>query len=346
MTDAELIARLGSVPLFADLDERERSDIAIGVRLLCFAPGEALMRQGEKSDGIYFILSGQVQVTTRLPGGGETLITELGPGSTLGELALIRSTPRTATVTASEPVEAVYADWRFLRAALGQLRPGAFKVFRSLAIMLAGRLRVLHDRIRESAICSDCPYEMLRLPPPPNEPPAGAPNGIDVAAFLPVLPCFRDFDRESLQAVQAQAAIVAVRRGYHLLALDRAPREMWIVVRGAVASGFVDSGSIHLVNVRGPGSFCAVDPLIEDRPANADYIVCANAVLLAIPREGFRELFLGVDQPALQFLTAVTDHQAAMIARATNHLKRLVGLSRLLHQLRAAPRAAVSPEVT
>jgi CRP/FNR family transcriptional regulator, cyclic AMP receptor protein len=347
MTDPELIARLASVPLYADLDDEERADVALGLRLLNFQAGQALIRQGAEPDGIYFIVNGEVRVTTKLPGGGEALIAELGPGSTHGELALLRSVPRSATVTAAGPVEAIYADWRFLSAALAQLRPGAFKVFRRLALVLAGRLRALHGRIHEAAMRGGSPYEMSQLPSAPEEAgEGGARNGFDVGAFLPVLPCFRGFDPASIAAVQARARVIRPTRGYKLLSRDQAPEHAYVVVRGAVASGHANAGRIHLMNVRGPGCFCNASPVIENRPVSADYVVFENAVLLELPRTGFLELYLGFDQTAFVFLTAITEHQAAMVSRTTNHLKRLVGLSRVFQQLRAGPGRTVSPVVT
>lgn len=336
MTDPDLVVRLASVPLYAELNEDERADIAVGLRLLSFSAGEVLMAQGTEPDGVYFILRGEVRVTAKLPGGGEALIAELGPGNTLGELALIRSVARSATVTAANAVEAIYADWRYLSAALAQLRPGAFKVFRSLALLLASRMRLVHGSIHEAVLRYDYPHESLQLPPLPKcAPEDGAPNGFDLNAFLPVLPCFRTFDASSIKRVQAGAKIISAKRGYHLGTIDQVSQNGYIIIRGAVASGFVNVGHFHLVNVRGPGSFCAVSALIENHPMSAAYMLCTNAVLLEIPRERFLQIFLGLDQTAFAFLTTIIEHQAAMIARATNHLKRLVGLSRLFHQLHA-----------
>jgi CRP-like cAMP-binding protein len=120
----------------------------------------------------------------------------------------------------------------------------------------------------------------------------------------------------------------------------------YVVVRGAVASGHADAGRMHLMNVRGPGCFCNVGAVIENRPVSATYIVCENAVLLEIPRAGFLDLYLGFDQTASVFLTAITEHQAAMVSRTLNHLKRLVGLSRVFQQLRSGFGKTVSPVVT
>lgn len=331
MTDPDLVACLETIPLYADLTEEERADIVIALRRVSFGPGEELMHQGAAPDGAYFILSGGVRITAKLPGGAETQIGEFGAGSTLGELALIRSVPRTATVRAIDNVETVFVDRRVFCGALDQLRPGTFKVLRQLALLLSERLRVLHGRIREAVAGGEGAYESLPLPPEgPSE--GGAPAGFDPSAFLPILPCFRGFHSEGIEALRQRAKIISPQSGHRLMTEGNANRNGYIVVRGAVASGFVEAGRMHLLNVLGPGCFCAVGALIEDSPLSAGYVVRENAVLLELPRDAFMELYQGTDQTALSLITSVNEHQANMVSRANNHLTRLVGLSRLSSQ--------------
>jgi CRP-like cAMP-binding protein len=61
--------------------------------------GEAIVTQGEPGELVYVIAAGRVLVSRA---GRE--IRELGPGDVFGELALMLDVPRTATVTALEPV--------------------------------------------------------------------------------------------------------------------------------------------------------------------------------------------------------------------------------------------------
>ena len=58
--------------------------------------GEALFREGEPGDVMYVLITGTVNVVV----GGE-VIEEAGSGALLGELALIDSAPRAATVVAT-----------------------------------------------------------------------------------------------------------------------------------------------------------------------------------------------------------------------------------------------------
>ena len=85
----------------------ERSPV---VRL---APGEVVVREGERSDTVYVVLSGLVEVDRDGPG----RLATLGKGQSFGEIAALAGTPRTATVTAREPTELLGVS----RKILGQL---------------------------------------------------------------------------------------------------------------------------------------------------------------------------------------------------------------------------------
>ncbi|MEX2442571.1 MAG: cyclic nucleotide-binding domain-containing protein [Alkalispirochaeta sp.] len=70
-----------------------------------FAPGRCLFCEGDTSREMYIIRSGRVRITiSRVD--KEIPITELGKGSFVGEMSLICGIPRTASVTAIEPVYA------------------------------------------------------------------------------------------------------------------------------------------------------------------------------------------------------------------------------------------------
>jgi MFS family permease len=96
---------LRSVPLFCPLPLDGLELLATGMREASFAPGQTLMAEGEPGDIYLIIERGRVTVTS----GGEHL-RDQGPGDGLGEIALLRTVPRTATVVATEPVAAWAID--------------------------------------------------------------------------------------------------------------------------------------------------------------------------------------------------------------------------------------------
>jgi diguanylate cyclase len=71
-----------------------------------FSKGEALMREGEPGDCAYIIESGNVEILVQRDGQLLQIGTR-GPGSMLGEMAMIDDKPRTATVRALEDCTAI-----------------------------------------------------------------------------------------------------------------------------------------------------------------------------------------------------------------------------------------------
>jgi zinc transporter ZupT len=78
-----------------------------------YTAGDVMFREGDKGDRVHFIVSGSVDLDHQ----GKALPT-LGPGSVLGEIALLTGAPRTATATAHGPVKTLTLrkeDFDFLR---------------------------------------------------------------------------------------------------------------------------------------------------------------------------------------------------------------------------------------
>lgn len=69
----------------------------------CYKPGETIITAGEPSDGIYFLLSGNVDIYK-----GEELISSQRSGSVFGELGVITRQPRVATIKAKSPVKTIF----------------------------------------------------------------------------------------------------------------------------------------------------------------------------------------------------------------------------------------------
>ncbi|HMR31737.1 MAG TPA: cation:proton antiporter [Geminicoccaceae bacterium] len=81
-------------PLFAGLDRQGREDLLLLFRPRSAAPGDRIIRAGERGDAAFFIASGAVQVSL-----GDREI-RLETGAFFGEMALLNNKPRTADVTA------------------------------------------------------------------------------------------------------------------------------------------------------------------------------------------------------------------------------------------------------
>ncbi len=73
------------------------------------ADGDRLIEQGTVGSSMYLVVSGQLDVIRRDPG-GERLIATLGPGDVFGEIGFVHATHRTADVRARGPVSVLRFD--------------------------------------------------------------------------------------------------------------------------------------------------------------------------------------------------------------------------------------------
>jgi PPM family protein phosphatase len=93
----ELLARMR---LFRPLSERELLRVLQVTDVLEYEPDEYVMKQGDTGDELFIVLEGKVDVLR-----GEAHITTLEQGAHVGEMALVRNQPRSASVRANGPAE-------------------------------------------------------------------------------------------------------------------------------------------------------------------------------------------------------------------------------------------------
>jgi CRP-like cAMP-binding protein len=101
----ERVAALHRIQLFAGIPGRVLASVAEGAVEKRFATGELLMEDGAVEAHLYAIVEGRVKIHR-----GDRTIVELGPGATVGELAVLIPAPRAASVTAIEPTHVLRVD--------------------------------------------------------------------------------------------------------------------------------------------------------------------------------------------------------------------------------------------
>jgi CRP-like cAMP-binding protein len=95
------IAFFQRVPTLSILGEDALRILAIGAESRYLDEGQVLFRAGDLADAAYVIQEGSFRLLPAKPDGAKEII--VGPGTLLGELALLTQTSRPATATALEP---------------------------------------------------------------------------------------------------------------------------------------------------------------------------------------------------------------------------------------------------
>ncbi len=100
------LALLRANQILSLLPAPQLESVARRTRWLTAETGEVLIREGDRGDRYYVLASGSIRVTQ----GGRFLRDLSAPGDGVGEIALLRDVPRTATVTVTAPVVALALD--------------------------------------------------------------------------------------------------------------------------------------------------------------------------------------------------------------------------------------------
>jgi CRP-like cAMP-binding protein len=122
---------LAAVPLFADLPLETREVLADRFEVQDFGVGQRLVAAGRRAFSFYVLATGQASVEQD----GRTVRT-LGPGDFFGEIAILGSERRTATVSATTPGTA----WTLLGSHFHDLRAARPDVAQALERAMRERL--------------------------------------------------------------------------------------------------------------------------------------------------------------------------------------------------------------
>jgi CRP-like cAMP-binding protein len=129
---------LAAARIFSACSKKELRAVAKAARIGQVPKNSRIMTEGDDGDTMYVILAGSARVSRN----GRKLAT-LGPGDTVGELALLSKGPRTATVVAQSDMEVASIS----RRAFSKLLEDAPAFSRKLLESLANVIRDLDKKV-------------------------------------------------------------------------------------------------------------------------------------------------------------------------------------------------------
>ena len=125
-------------------------ELFTGAPTVRLSADQLLFSAGQEGDGCYRVDEGSLKVSVIEPAGDERILAILGPGSVVGELSMIDSAPRSASVLALRDSSLSFVS-RVKFESFGQLRPD---LYRHLTILLANRLRDTNDSLAATSFLS------------------------------------------------------------------------------------------------------------------------------------------------------------------------------------------------
>lgn len=113
---------LKKVPILQSLTEMEVLTLADALTEERFEPNAVICKEKEPGDEFYLVSEGTAECYQRSADGSEHLVGSLGPGQYFGEIALLTTKPRQATVKATSHLKLLVTDRATFTRVLGPLQ--------------------------------------------------------------------------------------------------------------------------------------------------------------------------------------------------------------------------------
>ncbi|MEO1234435.1 MAG: cyclic nucleotide-binding domain-containing protein [Myxococcota bacterium] len=130
---------LENVEVFASVDASGFDRLEKAATEVHFAPGTAILREGETGSDFFVIIDGHAAVEARDFADERVSVANVGPGRLFGEGSALTGEPRSATVVATEPLMALRFEMERVAEILAEY-PEALEALRRLAVVNAESL--------------------------------------------------------------------------------------------------------------------------------------------------------------------------------------------------------------
>ena len=251
--DRDLGQRLAVVEPFARLPGEVVQAVAAASRATSIAPGAHLVETGQPAGSLYVVLDGRFAALAAPEDPDDAALAELGPGTVIGEIAVLTGGTRSATLRALEPSEVAEIDGpRFVALLDEQPTLGA-----ALARLASQRLLATQLRHHLTELFPDPAVADL----------AATADRAEVVTLEPGQVLFGEGDA-------ADAAFLVVTGRVRVLRRDR---------EGAITQPVAEVG---------PGELIGERALLGDVPRNATIVAARRTHLARLPRASFEALML------------------------------------------------------
>jgi small-conductance mechanosensitive channel/CRP-like cAMP-binding protein len=130
---------LRRTPIFRLIDDPGLFELGASLHHLSFAPGEIILRQGDKGDSMYFVTSGEVAINYNGIDRAEIQVAVIAPGNFFGEASLLTGEARNASAVAISRVDCYKLD----KSGLQGIMTRRAELAEDMAVVLAHRLTEL-----------------------------------------------------------------------------------------------------------------------------------------------------------------------------------------------------------
>jgi len=144
---ADEVEALRRIPLFANIEVSTLKLLAFTSERVAFQPGEVLFQQDAPSDAAYVVMDGAAEVLVATAE-GDLVVASVGRNGIVGEIGILCDMPRTATVRAATPLQALRISKDLFFRLVTEFPQMAVEIMRELAHRLEKTTRDLSSARR------------------------------------------------------------------------------------------------------------------------------------------------------------------------------------------------------
>lgn len=138
---------LAAMPLFEGLTPSELAQVSVYLRRQVLPAKTVITTMDQPGDGVWLIVAGTVKIHAEQPNGYDVLLTILGPGELIGEMSLMDSTGRSASVVTQEETALFWMDRVTFEHCLENIPRMTYNLVR----ILARRVRLANEQVQSLA---------------------------------------------------------------------------------------------------------------------------------------------------------------------------------------------------
>jgi len=310
---------LSAVPLFAGIPAADLERLEHFMARFEVAAGERLFGQGDDASCMYVVESGSLEIRAELTGGKSKALARTEADGLLGEISLLVGGTRTATAVACEPT----SGWVLYRSGFQMLRldgtPGSVELMARLTELAVKRLRDRYEAIAADLVSDATAGEEVAM----RAPTVAAARELASAEYVRGLLCFRDFhDDEQIAAALGGAKPVELERGAYAVEPDSTPRDLLLVLRGALDVSVRKGAAAQRVRLAGPGRFVGHVGVLDGGSSPVVAHTRERVVMVELPGERVRAMLRDPSAPARRFSAAVAEDVARALRQAERPMAR------------------------
>lgn len=249
-------------------------------QIISYISGKIILKQGKKSEGIFIVLEGTVNIIERTLGKNKFHLGILEPGEFLGVTSYISNESSPTSFIANDNVTCLFISKTYLNMVALVFPEINYKILKAITNQVCLHLINLNKKVNDYIANSGMSRLSLygRVVHSMTKPSILQTD--DLEKYKELLKKFDHyFNEDEWNYLFKQCQFLDAPKNCKIISENETSYSCYIVIRGAVQSSIMKDNKLAKLSVIGPYTLLANVPL-ENHPFTVTFITCESAILL------------------------------------------------------------------